>query len=70
MHNLPWARTERRGADPRHRRTVAELPRAATLRFSAGARAGPWSPLMAPNVIQLTLDDIVALAAYAASLQP
>jgi cytochrome c553 len=35
-----------------------------------GTRAGPWSPLMAPNVINLTLDDMVALAAYAASLPP
>jgi len=38
--------------------------------FRHGARAGPWSPLMAPNVIKLTLDDMVALAAYAASLPP
>ena len=38
--------------------------------FQHGTRAGPWSPLMAPNVINLTLDDVVALAAYAASLPP
>ena len=38
--------------------------------FQHGTRAGPWSPLMAPNVINLTLDDMVALAAYAASLSP
>ena len=38
--------------------------------FQHGTRTGPWSPLMAPNVINLTLDDIVALAAYAASLPP
>jgi cytochrome c553 len=38
--------------------------------FQHGKRAGPWSPLMAPNVIKLTLDDMVALAAYAASLPP
>ncbi len=38
--------------------------------FQHGTRAGPWSPLMAPNVIKLTLDDMVALAAYAASLLP
>jgi cytochrome c553 len=38
--------------------------------FQHGMRAGPWSPLMAPNVIKLTLDDMVALAAYAASLPP
>jgi hypothetical protein len=38
--------------------------------FQHGTRAGPWSPLMALNVIKLTLDDMVALAAYAASLPP
>ena len=38
--------------------------------FQHGRRTGPWSPLMAPNVIKLTLDDMVALAAYAASLPP
>jgi cytochrome c553 len=38
--------------------------------FQHGARVGSWSPLMAPNVINLTLDDMVALAAYAASLPP
>jgi cytochrome c553 len=38
--------------------------------FQHGSRVGPWSPLMAPNVIKLTLDDMVALAAYAASLPP
>jgi cytochrome c553 len=38
--------------------------------FQHGTRAGPWSPLMAPNVINLTLDDMVALAAYTASLPP
>ena len=38
--------------------------------FQHGTRAGPWSPLMATNVSKLTLDDMVALAAYAASLQP
>ena len=38
--------------------------------FQHGTRAGPWSPLMAPNVINLTLDDMVALAAYAASPRP
>jgi len=30
--------------------------------FQHGARTGPWSPLMAPNVTNLTLDDMVALA--------
>ena len=38
--------------------------------FQHGTRVGPWSPLMAPNVIKLTLDDMVAFAAYAASLPP
>ena len=38
--------------------------------FQHGTRAGPWSPLMAPNVTNLTLDDMVAVAAYAASLPP
>jgi cytochrome c553 len=38
--------------------------------FQHGVRAGPWSPLMAPSVINLTLDDMVAGAAYAASLSP
>ena len=38
--------------------------------FQHGTRAGPWSPLMAPNVISLTVDDMVAVAAYAASLPP
>lgn len=35
-----------------------------------GARTGPWSSLMAPNVAKLTIDDMVSLAAYAASLPP
>jgi cytochrome c553 len=38
--------------------------------FQHGTRAGPWSPLMVPNVIKLTLDDMVVLAAYAAALPP
>jgi cytochrome c553 len=38
--------------------------------FQHGTRAGPWSPLMAPNVVKLTIDDMVSLAAYAASLPP
>jgi cytochrome c553 len=32
-----------------------------------GARKGAWSPLMKPVVEKLTQDDMVALAAYAAS---
>jgi cytochrome c553 len=38
--------------------------------FQHGTRAGLWSPLMTPNVIKLTTEDMVALAAYAASLPP
>ena len=38
--------------------------------FQHGMRAGPWSPLMVRNVSTLTLNDMVALAAYAASLPP
>jgi cytochrome c553 len=38
--------------------------------FQHGARTGPWSPLMAPNVVKLTIDDMVSLATYAASLPP
>jgi cytochrome c553 len=38
--------------------------------FQHGARSGPWSSLMAPNVASLTIDDMVSLAAYAASLPP
>jgi cytochrome c553 len=35
-----------------------------------GARAGPSSALMTPTVDKLTLDDMISLAAYAASLKP
>jgi cytochrome c553 len=38
--------------------------------FKTGARAGAWSGLMQPIVEQLSLDDMIALAAYAASLSP
>jgi len=38
--------------------------------FSTARGPVTWSPLMATNVSKLTLDDMVALAAYAASLQP
>ena len=38
--------------------------------MQAGARKGPWSPLMTKVVAQLTEDDMLALAAYAASLKP
>ena len=35
-----------------------------------GIRHGPWAPLMKSVVERLTLDEMVALAAYAASLPP
>ncbi len=38
--------------------------------FKSGARLGLSSPLMKPTVEHLTLDDMIALAAYAASLPP
>ncbi len=38
--------------------------------FKHGARAGLFSPLMKPTVEHLTLEDMIALAAYAASLTP
>jgi cytochrome c553 len=38
--------------------------------FKHGARAGARSALMAPTVDEMTLDDMISLAAYAASLKP
>ena len=38
--------------------------------MQAGARKGPWTPLMTKVVAQLSEDDMLALAAYAASLKP
>mgnify|MGYP002684972620 CR=1 FL=1 len=38
--------------------------------FQHGARAGAGSVLMRPTVERLTLDDMIALAAYVASLAP
>jgi len=38
--------------------------------FKHGARAGTGSALMTPTVDKLTLDDMISLAAYAASLKP
>jgi cytochrome c553 len=35
-----------------------------------GKRNGPWLPLMQPAVDALSLDDMIAIAAYAASLAP
>jgi cytochrome c553 len=38
--------------------------------FQHGNRVGPWSPLMAASVVNLTINDMIALASYAASLPP
>ena len=38
--------------------------------FRHGARAGPASALMRPVVERLTLDEMIALAAYLGSLPP
>ena len=38
--------------------------------FQTGVRAGGWSPLMKPVVEKLSLDEMISLAAYAASLSP
>jgi cytochrome c553 len=35
-----------------------------------GFRAGPWSGLMAPQVAKLAISDMIAIAAYTASLPP
>ena len=38
--------------------------------FQHGLREGPWSELMAEAVADLTTEDLIALSAYAASLEP
>jgi cytochrome c553 len=38
--------------------------------FQTGARAGISSALMKPSVEKLTVEDMIALAAYASSLSP
>jgi cytochrome c553 len=38
--------------------------------FARAARTGPWSPLMAPVVSNLDENDMLAIAAYLASLDP
>ena len=38
--------------------------------FQHGLREGPWSDLMAEAVAELTTEDLIALSAYAASLEP
>ncbi len=35
-----------------------------------GVRKGPWSPLMKAAVETLTIDDMIAIAAYTASREP
>jgi len=38
--------------------------------FKNGVRSGPQSAQMKPTVEQLAIEDMIALAAYAASLPP
>ncbi|HEX6162129.1 MAG TPA: c-type cytochrome [Vicinamibacterales bacterium] len=38
--------------------------------FQQGVRKGPWSPLMKAAVEQLTVDDMIAIAAYTSSREP
>ena len=38
--------------------------------FKTGARRGPWGELMRPVVANLSVQDLMALSAYAASIQP
>ena len=38
--------------------------------FQHGIRAGSWSALMAPEVKSLSTDDMISIAAFAASLEP
>ena len=38
--------------------------------MQAGARNGLWTPLMMKVVNQLSNDDMLAIAAYTASLKP
>jgi len=38
--------------------------------FQSGARAGLLSPLMKESVARLSIEDMVSIAAYAASLRP
>ena len=38
--------------------------------FKTGARRGPWGELMTPIVASLSVQDLAAVSAYAASLQP
>jgi cytochrome c553 len=38
--------------------------------FQQGVRRGAWSPLMKAAVDKLTIDDLIAIAAYTSSLEP
>ena len=38
--------------------------------FKTGARRGPWGELMKPVVAGLTVQDLMAVSAYAASIEP
>jgi cytochrome c553 len=38
--------------------------------FQQGVRKGPWSPLMKAAVEKLTVDDMIAIAAYTSSREP
>jgi cytochrome c553 len=35
-----------------------------------GNRKGPWSPLMQNAVAKMTIDDMIAIAAFTASREP
>jgi len=51
------------GRSPSH--TVRQL-----FDLQQGARRGPWSPLMKAAVEKLSVEDMIAIAAYTASLEP
>lgn len=40
------------------------------LDMTTGARRGPWAEMMAPIVVEMSVADMMAAAAYAASLDP
>jgi len=54
----------------RRRRPLTELHGAAAVRLQAGNRKGAWAALMQAAVERLTVDDMVANAAYTASREP
>jgi cytochrome c553 len=51
------------GRSPRY--TVRQL-----FDMRQGVRKGPWSALMKEAVAKLTIDDMIAVAAYTASREP